>query len=52
MDNFISGLNCANKIKFYYINLIDAVIQTVQDPTLEGKLYHTSESSLDLRTCV
>ena len=36
-----------NMLKFYFIDLIDAVIRSAQDPTLEGKLYHTSEASHD-----
>jgi hypothetical protein len=27
--------------------LIDAIIRSAQDPSIEGKLYHTFESSLD-----
>ena len=34
-----------NMLKFYFIDFIDAVIQSAQDPTLEGKLYHTFEAS-------
>ena len=36
-----------NMLKFYFIDLIDVVIQSAQDPTLEGKLYHTFEASHD-----
>jgi hypothetical protein len=45
--NSFSGLDGANKLKFYFIDLIQAVIQSAQDPTLEGELYHTYESSVD-----
>ncbi len=34
-----------NILKFYFIDLLDAVIRSAQDPTLEGKLYHTFEAS-------
>jgi hypothetical protein len=44
---FFSELDGANKLKFYYIDLIEAIIRSAQDPTLEGKLYHTFESSKD-----
>ncbi len=36
-----------NMLKFYFIALLDAVIRSAQDPTLEGKLYHTFEASHD-----
>ena len=32
---------------FYFIDLLDAVIRSARDPTLEGKLYHTFEASHD-----
>ena len=34
-------------VKFYFIDLLDAVIRSAQDPILEGKLYHTFEASHD-----
>ena len=37
----------ANKLKFYFIDLIDAVVRSIQDPTLADKLYHTFELSQD-----
>ena len=42
-----SELDGANKLKFYYIDLIEAVVRSAQDPTLEGKLYHTFELNRD-----
>ncbi len=36
-----------NTLKFYFIDLLDSVIRSAQDPTLEGKLYHTFEASHD-----
>ena len=36
-----------NTLKFYFIDLLDAVIRSAQDPTLEGKLYHTFEALHD-----
>ncbi len=44
---FFTGLDGSNKLKFYYIDLIEAIIRSAQDPSLEGKLYHTFESFLD-----
>jgi hypothetical protein len=43
----ISELDGGNKLKFFYIDLLESIIRTVQDPTLEGKLYHTFEYSRD-----
>ncbi len=34
-------------LKFCFIDLLYAVIRSAQDPTLEGKLYHTFEASHD-----
>jgi hypothetical protein len=34
-----------NTLKFYFIDLLDSVIRSAQDPTLEGKLYHTFHST-------
>ena len=34
-----------NKLKFYYVDLIDAVVRSIEDPTLADKLYHTFEES-------
>ena len=36
-----------NTLKFYFIDLLDSVIRSAQDPTLEGKLYHSFEASHD-----
>ena len=36
-----------NKLKFYYIDLYKAVIRSIQDPSLSGKLYHTFEMETD-----
>jgi len=44
---FFTELDGANTLKFYFIDLLDAVIRTTQDPTLEGKLYHTFEAFHD-----
>ena len=35
----------SNKLKFYFIDLIDAVVRSIEDPTLADKLYHTFEES-------
>ncbi len=43
----ISELDGGNKLKFFYIDLLESIIRTAQDPTLEGKLYHTFEYSRD-----
>ncbi len=37
----------SNKLKFYYIDLLKAIIRSAEDPTLAGKLYHTFEMQLD-----
>ncbi len=42
-----SELDGQNVLKFYFIDLLDAVVRSAQDPTLEGKLYHTFEASHD-----
>jgi hypothetical protein len=42
-----SELDGANKLKFYFIDLIEAIIRSAQDPSIEGKLYHTFELSQD-----
>ena len=44
---FNSELDGDNTLKFYFIDLLEAVIRSIQDPTLEGKLYHTFEVSFD-----
>ena len=36
-----------NKLKFYFIDLIDAVVRSIEDPTLADKLYHTFEESMN-----
>ena len=45
--NFSTELDGDNNLKFYFIDLLESVIRTAQDPTLEGKLYHTFELSQD-----
>ena len=37
----------SNKLKFYYIDLVKAIIRSAEDPTLAGKLYHTFEMQVD-----
>ena len=44
---FLSELDGTNKLKFYFIDLFDAAIRSIEDPTLDGKLYHTFEMGLD-----
>ena len=34
-------------LKFYFIDLLDAVVRSAKDPTLEGKFYHIFEASHD-----
>ena len=38
-------LDGTNNLKFYFIDLIDAVVRGIGDPTLADKLYHTFEES-------
>ena len=44
---FNSELDGDNTLKFYFIDLLEAVIRSIQDPTLEGKLYNSFETFLD-----
>ncbi len=37
----------SSKLKFYYIDLLQAIIRCAEDPTLEGKLYHAFEMHVD-----
>ncbi len=37
----------SNKLKFYYIDLLQAMIHSAEYPTLQGKLYHTFEMEVD-----
>jgi hypothetical protein len=37
----------SNKLKFYYIDLLQALISSAEDPTLEGKLHHSFEMQVD-----
>ena len=49
-DNICSALPAkdgSNKLKFYYIDLVKAIIRSAEDPTLAGKLYHTFEMQVD-----
>lgn len=34
-------------MKFYYIDLIDAICRSIQDPKYEDKLYHAFEMQMD-----
>ena len=43
----MAELDGTNKLKFYFIDLFDAAIRSIEDPTLDGKLYHTFEMGLD-----
>ena len=43
----MAELDGTNKLKFYFIDLFDAAIRSIQDPTLDGKLYHTFEMGVD-----
>ena len=43
----LAELDGTNKLKFYFIDLFDAAIRSLQDDTLNGKLYHTFEMGLD-----
>jgi hypothetical protein len=43
----LAELDGTNKLKFYFIDLFDAAIRSIEDPTLDGKLYHTFEMGLD-----
>ena len=36
-----------NNLKFYFIDLIDAVVRCIGDPTLADKLYHTFVVSMN-----
>ena len=38
-------LDGTNNLKFYFIDLIDAVVRGIGDPTLADRLYHTFEES-------
>jgi hypothetical protein len=40
-------LDGTNRLKFYYIYLFDAAIRSLQDPTLNGLLYHEFEMTQD-----
>jgi hypothetical protein len=40
-------LDGTNRLKFYYIDLFDAAIRSLQDPTLDGLLYHEFEMAQD-----
>ena len=40
-------LDRENTLKFYFIDFLDAVIWSTQDPTLEEKNYHTFEAFHD-----
>ena len=43
----LAELDGTNKLNFYFIDLIDAVIRSIQDPTLADKLYHKFEFMTD-----
>jgi hypothetical protein len=36
-----------NRLEFHFIDLYDAVVRSIQDPTLKKKLYHAFEMQLD-----
>ena len=36
-----------NKLVFHFIDVLDPLIRSVQDPTLKGKLYHEFEMTHD-----
>jgi hypothetical protein len=40
-------LNGTNSLKFYFIDLFEAAIRSLQDPTLDGLLYHELEMAQD-----
>ena len=44
---FLAAMDGTNRLKFHFIDLYDAVVRSIQDPTLEGKLYHAFELQLD-----
>ncbi len=37
----------SNKLKFYYVDLLQAMIRCAEDPTMQGKPYHTFEMQVD-----
>jgi hypothetical protein len=38
----------SNKLKFYYIDLVQAMIRSAEDPTLQGKPYHTFKFEMEV----
>jgi hypothetical protein len=40
-------LDGTNKLKFYFIDIIDAAVRSIEDPTLADKLYHTFEEGMN-----
>ena len=44
---FLAAMDGTNRLKFHFIDLYDAVVRSIQDPTLEGKLYYAFELQLD-----
>ncbi len=44
---FLAAMDGSNRLNFHFIALYDAVVRSIQDPTLEGKLYHAFELQLD-----
>ena len=47
MDNILAAMDGTNRLKFHFIDLHDAVVRSIQDPALEGKLHHAFEMQLD-----
>ncbi len=44
---FFAYMDETKKLKFYFIYLLYRAFGTLQDPTLEGKLYHTFQMNLN-----
>ena len=44
---FLAAMDGPNRVKFHFIDLYAAVVPSLQDPTLEEKLYHAFERQLD-----
>jgi hypothetical protein len=47
LHDLLAALDGSNKLQFYFIDLFDVVIRSLQDPTLEGKVYHSFRMELN-----
>ena len=43
----MADLDGSNKLKFYYIDILQSAVQIIQDPLYVDKLYHTFELKVD-----